>query len=86
LQRAFRRLHHCGPQPVAYFVAEMLDAIGADPASLDCVLTWCRLDPDLIALVSCCKSEAKASAATAAPTLCGRSGAAAAALEATQIK
>ena len=50
LHIAFRRLHRCGPQPCAMFIAKMLGAIGADPASLDCVLTWCR--HDLIAVLA----------------------------------
>jgi hypothetical protein len=45
----FRHLHRCGPQPTAYCVAELLDAIRADPASLDEVLKWGRLSPDVVA-------------------------------------
>ena len=53
LQHAFRQLHRCGPRPVAHFVAELLDSIGADPAAIDLVLTWRRqLDPDLIAALA----------------------------------
>jgi hypothetical protein len=53
LQHAFRQLHRCGPRPVAHFVAELLDSIGANPAAIDLVLTWRRqLDPDLIAAIA----------------------------------
>jgi NAD(P)H-flavin reductase len=48
LQRAFRQLHVCGPQPVAMFVAELLDEQGIPPQVLDRVLTWCTLDPDVV--------------------------------------
>jgi hypothetical protein len=48
LQRAFRQLHRCGPQPVAMFIAEMLDQHGVDPQWLDLVLTWRTLDPDVV--------------------------------------
>jgi hypothetical protein len=48
LHVAFRRLHCCGPQPVGMFVAELLDHIGADPTTIDLVLTWVRLDPDIV--------------------------------------
>jgi hypothetical protein len=40
LQREFDALHECGPYPNALFVAELLDNIGADPATLDAVRTW----------------------------------------------
>jgi hypothetical protein len=30
------------------FVAELLDHIGADPTAIDLVLTWVRLDPDVV--------------------------------------
>ena len=49
LHLAFRHLHRCGPRPSAFFVAELLDAIGADPASIDHVLDWRRLDSELVA-------------------------------------
>jgi hypothetical protein len=49
LHRAFAHLHRCGPRPVAFFVAELLDGLGADPAALDAVLPWRRLDPDVVA-------------------------------------
>jgi hypothetical protein len=48
LQQAFRRLHRCGEQPCAMFVAELLDAIGADPTAIDLILTWVRLEPDVV--------------------------------------
>ncbi|HME23713.1 MAG TPA: hypothetical protein VKI44_20705 [Acetobacteraceae bacterium] len=34
------------------FIAELLDVIGADPAEIDLVLTWVRLDPDLVAAIA----------------------------------
>jgi hypothetical protein len=49
LHVAFRHLHRCGPRPSAFFVAELLDAIGADPASIDHVLAWLGLNPELVA-------------------------------------
>ena len=48
LQRAFCRLHACGPQPCAMFLAELLDEHNVDPLVLDRILTWLRLDPVLI--------------------------------------
>lgn len=49
LQHAFRQLYACGPQPVAMFIAELLDEHGIPPQVLDCVLTWRgTLDPDLV--------------------------------------
>ena len=47
LHIAFRRLHRCGPQPVGMFVAELPDHVGADPTTIDLVLTW-GLDPDVV--------------------------------------
>jgi hypothetical protein len=35
LQQAFRRLHQCGPQPEVFFVAALIDALGAAPAAID---------------------------------------------------
>jgi len=49
LHAAFGHLHRCGPRPTGFAVAELLDAIGADPESLDDVLRWRALDPDLVA-------------------------------------
>jgi hypothetical protein len=49
LHALFRHLHRCGPRPTAYGVAELLDTIGADPTSLDEVLRWGCLDPDVVA-------------------------------------
>ena len=40
LQRAFRRLVLCGPQPVVMLCAELLDHVGTDLAAIDFVLTW----------------------------------------------
>jgi hypothetical protein len=50
---AYRRLHRCGPQPVAMFFAETLDCAGADPALLDLALTWCAgWDPDVVRAIA----------------------------------
>ena len=49
LPRAFRHLHRLGPRSVACCFAELLDRLGADPAMLDLVLRWQRLDPEVIA-------------------------------------
>jgi hypothetical protein len=49
LHAAFRHLHRCGPRPLGHAVAELLDALGADPSCLDAVLQWRALDPGLVA-------------------------------------
>jgi hypothetical protein len=49
LQWACRHRHRLGPRPVAHCFAELLGRIGAEPAMLDTVLDWQRLDPDVIA-------------------------------------
>ena len=49
LHRAFAHLHGCGPRPVAEFCAELIDSLGGDPAHLDSVLDWQRLDRQVIA-------------------------------------
>jgi hypothetical protein len=52
LHHAFRHIHTLGPRPTAYFLAETLDSVGADPAVLDAALTWQRrLDPDIVEAV-----------------------------------
>jgi hypothetical protein len=48
LQRAFRQLHACGPQPVGMFIAELVDRLGADPTAIDFVLRWRTLHPDIV--------------------------------------
>jgi hypothetical protein len=52
LQHEFLQLHRCGPQPVGFFVAELIDAIGTDSAMLDFVLTWRRHDPEVVAVLA----------------------------------
>jgi hypothetical protein len=49
LQRAFAHLQGCGPRPVAEYCAKLIDGLGGDPAHLDSVLEWQRLDRQVIA-------------------------------------
>ncbi len=53
LQRAFEHLQECGARPVAEFCVELIDASGGDPAQLDRVLVWQRLDAGIVAAIGC---------------------------------
>jgi hypothetical protein len=51
LQRAVAHVHGLGARPVGELLVELLDAHGVPPAALDLLLTWRRLDPQLVAAV-----------------------------------
>ncbi len=48
LQRAINHLWDCGPRPVGFAFAELLDEIGAVPGELDRLFRWGGLDPSLV--------------------------------------
>jgi hypothetical protein len=48
LQRSIASVQSCGPRAVGEMVVELLEASGADPAVLDRLEDWSRLDPDTV--------------------------------------
>jgi hypothetical protein len=48
LLRILERVHAAGPRPVGELLIDFLEASGADPAVLDRLEDWHRLDPEIV--------------------------------------
>ncbi len=48
LQRIVERVHSAGPRPVGELLVELLEHANADPAILDKLHKWGRLDPEVV--------------------------------------